>query len=251
MADISKITDTNGVTYDIKDIVARANLANYLPLSGGTMTGTITLNNGVAMNTASEAGWSMNQYGNLTHRRTNSNDYLGIVGSAGDAIRFYYDTGEAKANTMTCTTARPQCIEISGMSSSAGHGGFIDFHFNNSSSDYTSRIIESASGVLNVSGQLTVTGNLVSSSGVLVLNHASTPQVYFRNASNQEHGSVWFNHSTHRMYIRERPSAGSSYVTDIVFPAPNSSANANKYVYTSDNFSYNSSNGTLTITSPT
>ena len=35
---------------------------------------------------------------------------------------------------------------------SAGHGGFIDFHYNNSSADYTSRIIESASGTLVVNG---------------------------------------------------------------------------------------------------
>ena len=32
--------------------------------------------------------------------------------------------------------------------SSAGNGGYIDFHYNQSSSDYTSRIIEDASGRL-------------------------------------------------------------------------------------------------------
>jgi hypothetical protein len=38
-------------------------------------------------------------------------------------------------------------IELYG-DSSAGYGGYIDFHYNNSSSDYTSRIIEDASGRL-------------------------------------------------------------------------------------------------------
>ena len=48
--------------------------------------------------------------------------------------------------------------------SSAGHGGYIDFHYNSSSSDYTSRIIESASGQISInsvkiSGS-TITGSL-------------------------------------------------------------------------------------------
>lgn len=41
--------------------------------------------------------------------------------------------------------------------SSAGHGGFIDFHFNNSSADYTSRIIEWSSGTLTVYTNLSAT----------------------------------------------------------------------------------------------
>ena len=52
MADISKIK-LNGTTYAIKDETARANLGisqtnadnRYLKLSGGTMTGTLSLNN--------------------------------------------------------------------------------------------------------------------------------------------------------------------------------------------------------------
>ena len=37
-------------------------------------------------------------------------------------------------------------IELSPSSNSAGNGGYIDFHYNQSSSDYTARIIEDASG---------------------------------------------------------------------------------------------------------
>ena len=40
-------------------------------------------------------------------------------------------------------------IELYG-DSSAGYGGYIDFHYNNSSSDYTSRIIENESGILSL-----------------------------------------------------------------------------------------------------
>ena len=49
-------------------------------------------------------------------------------------------------------------LEFNGVSSSAGHGGFIDFHYNGSTADYTSRIIENASGILAISGQLAVGG---------------------------------------------------------------------------------------------
>ena len=47
-------------------------------------------------------------------------------------------------------SSRPTCIELGGSADSVVNEGFIDFHFNNSSSDYTSRIIESASGALEV-----------------------------------------------------------------------------------------------------
>lgn len=43
-----------------------------------------------------------------------------------------------------------QRIEFASIGSSAGHGGFIDFHFNGSTEDYTSRIIEDAKGRLSL-----------------------------------------------------------------------------------------------------
>lgn len=52
-----------------------------------------------------------------------------------------------------------QCIEFSNIASSSGHGGFIDFHFNGSPEDYTSRIIESASGKLHLVASLVRIGN--------------------------------------------------------------------------------------------
>lgn len=41
-------------------------------------------------------------------------------------------------------------IEFSNIDFSAGHGGFIDFHFNGNTADYTSRIIEDAAGQLTL-----------------------------------------------------------------------------------------------------
>ncbi len=67
----------------------------------------------------------------------------------------------ATQNTSSWMPAIPACVELKPGSASAGHGGYIDFHFNNSSADYTSRIIETASGTLNVTGKLSVGGSLV------------------------------------------------------------------------------------------
>lgn len=52
-----------------------------------------------------------------------------------------------------------QYLEFSNIDSSAGNGGFIDFHFNGSTADYTSRIIESASGKLHLVASLVRIGN--------------------------------------------------------------------------------------------
>lgn len=46
------------------------------------------------------------------------------------------------------------------LKSTSKNGGYIDFHYNGSSSDYTSRIIEQASGVLAIKGKLETSGNL-------------------------------------------------------------------------------------------
>ena len=51
-------------------------------------------------------------------------------------------------------------IELQPSSSSAGHGGHIDFHYNKSSADYTTRLIEDASGRLKLIGDFYATGGV-------------------------------------------------------------------------------------------
>ena len=51
---------------------------------------------------------------------------------------------EAKANLYG------QSLKFLNINSSSGHGGFIDFHFNGNTEDYTSRIIEDANGQLSL-----------------------------------------------------------------------------------------------------
>lgn len=174
---------TSGASYDI------------ITSKGGTMVGGLTLANidTPILSLGNDAGWTMNKYGNVTHKRSNANDYIGIIGYnvSGD-IRFYYDSGNITTN------------------------GYIN----------------GSNGVYATNGTL--------------VSRAATPQLHFQNASAQDIGGMYA--SSNRVYIRERPFAGSSYVTDIVFPTAKSNGNENVYVYTSRNFSL--SGTTLTITVP-
>ena len=239
--------------------MATKNSGDYLELAGGTMTGPITLNNGVAMSTSQEAGWTMNQYGNLTHRRANANDYLGIVGSSGDQIRFYYDTGEVTAGSISVlkssTAAGARVVgALVGQANSAGNCGQLAFKYAgaNAAGNYVSLGLNGTEDAFMVwkSGDVESTGSAYVDGGNLYIRKSDYPYLHLTNASNQEIGGVWGSISGKRVYIRVRPSAGSGYATDMVFPLANASANENVYVYTSRNISYNSSTKVLAITSP-
>lgn len=54
----------------------------------------------------------------------------------------------------------PAAIELT-PGPGAGHGGYIDFHYNGSAADHTSRIIETNAGYLNCVGVLMENGNRV------------------------------------------------------------------------------------------
>lgn len=66
-------------------------------------------------------------------------------------------TAAAARTNLGAMAATPACIELYPGSTSAGNGGYIDFHFNNSSADYTTRLIESTSGTLTCVGNFTAT----------------------------------------------------------------------------------------------
>ena len=87
----------------------KVDLSGYLPLSGGTMTGTI----------------------NTTHLIPKTNVTYGLGNNS-----HIYDYAYINS------------IELGGKAIS--DGGYIDFHFNKDTSDFTSRIIENSSGVLDV-----------------------------------------------------------------------------------------------------
>lgn len=57
------------------------------------------------------------------------------------------------------------------LSSTASHGGYIDFHFNGSTEDYTTRLVETESGVLRDKGHFVTEGYFQSFGGVWVSGH--------------------------------------------------------------------------------
>ena len=71
------------------------------------------------------------------------------------------------------------------MSSDAGYGGYIDFHFNGDTSDYTARIIESQSGRLGVYGNFDVSGWLQCSNGFYIAGGG----FYASNNNNDVYGT--------------------------------------------------------------
>lgn len=82
-------------------------------------------------------------------------------------------TGASDATTarqnLGAMEVSPGIIEMgTNLSSTAAHGGAIDFHFNGSTSDYTSRIIESGKGKLSAISDLDVSGWLQCSNGLWI-----------------------------------------------------------------------------------
>ncbi len=68
-------------------------------------------------------------------------------------------TSDISLNSRQINSA--SCIEFKPTSATANHGGYLDFHFNQSNADYTSRIIESASGTLSINNVTITSGKVV------------------------------------------------------------------------------------------
>lgn len=59
---------------------------------------------------------------------------------------------KARENLIRGNPIWPRYIELGMGLANQNNGGFIDFHYNQSSGDYTSRIIETASGIIDING---------------------------------------------------------------------------------------------------
>lgn len=79
-------------------------------------------------------------------------------------------------------TIRPLNIEFGTMSGS-GHGGFVDFHYDGSAEDFTSRIIEYVAGIISIVGSLRLENRLILSSECFGDEFPSNPvegQLFFK-----------------------------------------------------------------------
>lgn len=76
-----------------------------------------------------------------------------------------------------------QRLEFSNIGSSAGHGGYIDFHYNGNTADYTSRIIEDAAGQLTLSAGIVNIGT--AAKGFLYLQRPSSNYIWANKAGGE------------------------------------------------------------------
>ena len=75
-------------------------------------------------------------------------------------------------------------IELNSAGSLQNLGGYIDFHFNGSSSDYTTRIIEKATGVLSVEALTGATGLKVGTGGAADYVQIGQVQIVYDQTNN-------------------------------------------------------------------
>lgn len=146
-------------------------LGDYLPLAGGTMTGNLTgkyiAGTWLQSKEAADLGKASSKVAVLddsgwVYYRTPA-EILSDIGAAKSSHNHdsrYYTEAEmdtklaGKSDTSHNHEGRviqPTSIELF-PGTSAGHGGYIDFHFNSDAADFTSRIYEPVKGVLKYNG---------------------------------------------------------------------------------------------------
>ena len=203
-------------TSDITDDIATHNSdpsahPDKLPLSGGQMTGELKINatNSVRINNG--------DYG-VFFRKDASAFYI-MVTAQGDPNGSYTDarplridlaTGEcyinggatkdSHGNVITTTYAPLRHPTFSGGVEITGATPYIDFHFNNSESDYTFRIVQNSEDTLTFGGKVNVANNLTVASGGMSVagNIKNTGEIQSETTNSYRHvygnyGAFWRN----------------------------------------------------------
>lgn len=92
-----------------------------------------------------------------TSRKVNNKALSSDITLSASDVGARPNTWTPSASDVGAMAARPVQIEMAG---SGSHGGYIDFHFGQSTADNTSRIIESASGTLDINSVSLSSGNI-------------------------------------------------------------------------------------------
>ena len=170
-----------------------------LPLSGGQMTG------GLKINATNALRINNGDYG--VFLRKDASAFYIMVTAQGDPDGTYTDarplkidlaTGEcyinggatkdSLGNVITTTYARLNNPTFSNGIEITGTTPFIDFHYNNSESDYTFRIVQNSEDTLTLSGKVNVSNTLAVTSGEI---QSATIQSY--RIVYGDYGTFWRN----------------------------------------------------------
>ena len=102
-------------------------------------------------------------------------------------------SGDVKGDIKNAT-----CLEFSEIGGNAGHGGYIDFHYNGSTSDYTSRIIEDVSGVLKLNNTIfaKLSGNVSIGSSTIPTDYKLDVNGYTKTTRLYLDSSVYFEYDS-------------------------------------------------------
>jgi len=87
----------------------------------------------------------------LTSHQTVSGTFWGQAWSNGGTVK-----GSLVAGSNGGAIEQFHCIELNNAGSLSGYGGYIDFHYNGSAADYTTRLIESEAGVMLIQAKNSV-----------------------------------------------------------------------------------------------
>ena len=174
-----------------RHLLTSANYSSYaLPLTGGVMSGAIIFHTASGFPSASNAMW-----GDSTGLFFKTAGAFNVYSN--NAWRHIYHSGNCNLPTIpwTCSSltangsvvAKGQLfghsLEFSDIGSSAGNGGYIDFHFNGNTADYTSRIIEDAAGQLTLSAGIVNIGT--AAKGFLYLQRPSSNYIWANKAGGE------------------------------------------------------------------
>lgn len=113
-----------------------------------------------------------------TVRTTNGNFPILLRGTSAGTTTTTTSTSFASAVTVNPSTGTIGATYMNAWAlelfpaSTADHGGYIDFHYNGSTEDYTSRIIELTSGTLTMTGNMAITGQ-TNFNNKIILNETS------------------------------------------------------------------------------
>lgn len=118
------------------NITLSAGDVSALPISGGTLTGNLT------------GKYITGTWLQATETSDKAGDFATIDS---DGWIYKRTASEVREDVISGKNIMPASIELF-PGASAGRGGYIDFHYNNNSADYTSRIIEAPSGYVTLNG---------------------------------------------------------------------------------------------------